>query len=42
MFTAQSGTGKSTHIKLWKKHFGKDVDIVNGDKPIVRVFNDGI
>ena len=42
MFTAQSGTGKSTHIKLWKKHFGKDVDIVTGDKPIVRVFNDGI
>ena len=42
MFTAKSGTGKSTHIKLWKKHFGKDVDIINGDKPIVRVFEDGI
>ena len=42
MFTAQSGTGKSTHIKLWKQRFKSDVDIVNGDKPIVRVFEDGI
>ena len=42
LFTAKSGTGKTTHIKLWRKYFGKDVDIVNGDKPIVRVYEDGI
>ena len=42
MFTAKSGTGKSTHIKLWKMYFKNDVDIINGDKPIVRVFEDGI
>ena len=42
MFTAKSGTGKSTHIKLWKQYFNADVDIVNGDKPIVRFFEDGI
>ena len=39
-FAAQSGTGKSTHVSLWKKRFGEDVHIVNGDKPIVR-FLDG-
>lgn len=35
LFAAQSGTGKSTHICLWKKHLGSRVDIVNGDKPFV-------
>ena len=37
MFTAPSGTGKSTHIALWQKHLKKGVDIVNGDKPILAV-----
>ncbi len=40
-FTARSGVGKSTHIALWKKVYGKSVRIVNGDKPIVR-FSDGV
>ncbi len=40
-FAARSGVGKSTHIALWKKHFGKRVRVINGDKPIVR-FIDGI
>lgn len=35
-FTARSGTGKSTHIALWKQYLGDRVQIVNGDKPIVR------
>lgn len=35
-FSAPSGTGKSTHIKLWKKAFGDRVSIVNGDKPLIR------
>lgn len=35
-FTARSGTGKTTHIRLWKKVFGDKVDIVNGDKPLMR------
>ena len=39
-FSAKSGTGKSTHIALWRKRFGADVHIVNGDKPIMR-FVDG-
>jgi hypothetical protein len=39
-FAAHSGTGKSTHIALWRKHFGNSVRIINGDKPIMR-FIDG-
>lgn len=39
-FAAKSGTGKSTHIRLWRKRFGREVHIINGDKPIYR-FIDG-
>lgn len=35
LFTAPSGTGKSTHIRLWKKYIGDKVKIVNGDKPFI-------
>lgn len=38
-FTAKSGTGKSTHIALWKKLLKERVQIVNGDKPIIRYEN---
>jgi len=38
IFTAPSGTGKTTHITLWKKYID-GVDIVNGDKPILRIEN---
>ncbi len=40
-FTAKSGTGKTTHIRLWKKCFGDRVAMVNGDKPLVRRVKDG-
>lgn len=33
IFTAPSGTGKSTHISLWKKYLGDKVIVINGDKP---------
>jgi len=36
MFTAQSGTGKSTHRNLWLKVFGDRVTVINDDKPIIR------
>lgn len=42
LFTAPSGTGKTTHICLWKQYFKDDVDIVNGDKPILEVREDGV
>ncbi len=42
LFTAPSGTGKSTHIRLWRKYLGDAVKIVNGDKPILRLTDDGV
>lgn len=39
VFSARSGTGKSTHVSIWKKVFGDKVRIINGDKPIVRVID---
>ena len=40
IFIAPSGTGKSTHIKLWRKVFKNRVDIINGDKPIIDLSGD--
>ncbi len=42
LFTAASGTGKSTHIRLWKKLLGDNVQIVNGDKPVLRLTENGV
>lgn len=42
IFTAPSGTGKTTHARLWKKYLGPDVEIINGDKPILEVREDEI
>ena len=39
-FTAKSGTGKSTHICLWRQLLGERVYVINGDKPVLR-FIDG-
>ena len=36
IFTAPSGTGKSTHASLWRKRFGDEVTMINDDKPLVR------
>ena len=41
VFTAPSGTGKSTHAALWAAHFGGDVEMINDDKPLVREENGG-
>jgi hypothetical protein len=37
LFTAVSGTGKTTHINLWRKKFGERCIVINGDKPILRI-----
>jgi len=37
LFGALSGTGKTTHISLWCEHLGDKVEIVNGDKPLLRM-----
>ncbi len=39
LFTAKSGVGKTTHIRLWQKRFGSDVSVLNGDKPVLRLIN---
>ena len=38
-FTALSGTGKTTHMLLWKKLLSDKLTIVNGDKPFIRFFD---
>ncbi|MBQ6848047.1 MAG: hypothetical protein IJO62_03935 [Clostridia bacterium] len=40
VFTAPSGTGKSTHTELWHKKFSDMVVTLNDDKPAIR-FIDG-
>lgn len=37
LFTAKSGTGKSTHTALWMRLFGERAEMVNGDKPFLKV-----
>ena len=39
-FAAHSGTGKTTHMRLWKKLLGDKMKVVNGDKPIIRFFDE--
>ncbi len=36
LFTAPSGTGKSTHARLWREMLGDRAVMVNDDKPIIR------
>ncbi len=40
LFSAPSGTGKTTHTSLWLEQF-EDVRILNDDTPIIRVESDG-
>ena len=41
LFSAPSGTGKSTHTQLWLKQF-PGAYILNDDKPAIRIRHDGI
>ena len=41
LFTARSGTGKSTHARLWRELLGERAVMVNDDKPFLRVLEDG-
>lgn len=42
LFSAASGTGKSTHTNFWLELFGDRAYILNDDKPAVRILDDGI
>ena len=41
MFSAPSGTGKTTHVRLWLRSI-HDSYVVNGDKPFIKIENDRI
>lgn len=42
LFTAHSGTGKSTHTRLWTELLGSRAIMVNDDKPFLRVTDDEV
>ena len=42
LFIAPSGTGKSTHTRLWREQFGERAVMVNDDKPLVHVSASGV
>ena len=42
LFTAASGTGKSTHSKLWREYLGDRAVMVNDDKPLIKVSDNGV
>ena len=42
LFTAKSGTGKSTHTRLWREYFGSRAVMVNDDKPLLRISESGV
>lgn len=42
LFTAKSGTGKSTHTRLWREYFGERAVMVNDDKPLLYVSESGV
>lgn len=39
LFSANSGTGKSTHTELWLKMLGEKAYILNDDKPALRLMD---
>ena len=42
LFAAKSGTGKSTHTRLWRERFGSRAVMVNDDKPFLRLTETGV
>jgi hypothetical protein len=42
LFTAKSGTGKSTHTAYWREIFGQRAVMVNDDKPFLRITQEGV
>ena len=39
IFAAVSGTGKTTQYLLWKELYGEEIQIINGDKPVLAFDN---
>lgn len=42
VFVAPSGTGKSTHTRLWREVFGSRAVMINDDKPLLKCTDHGI
>jgi len=42
LFTAKSGTGKSTHTRLWREVLGSRAVMINDDKPFLHVGTEGV
>ena len=42
LFTADCGTGKSTHTRLWREVFGSRAVMINDDKPFLTVGDSGV
>ena len=38
-FVGKHGAGKSTRLKLWEDAFGKSAEVINGDKPVIRLLD---
>ena len=41
-FTADCGTGKSTHTRYWRQVFGERAAMVNDDKPFLKLTAEGV
>lgn len=42
LFTARSGTGKSTHTRLWREMLGNRAIMVNDDKPFLQITGENV
>lgn len=42
LLAAPSGTGKSTHARLWRQRFGSAVTTINDDKPLIHLGAQGV
>ena len=42
LFTEKSGTGKSTHTRLWREYLGEKAVMVNDDKPMLKITDNGV
>jgi hypothetical protein len=42
IFTAKSGVGKSTHAGLYRELYGERVEMINDDKPLIRITDNGV
>ena len=42
LFAARSGTGKSTHTRLWREVFGDRAIMINDDKPFLQITEAGV